>query len=162
MQRSGNGDMNNRWTHPEGRSNIEIRVIVRDFGYSNYIWIIQWFRMIPEIYCNTKGITPVLMWHTPGVLAYNDILCVVQLPEFITTIVSRSQVESVVTIWYAILAHVLAWVWRACQSNISEYPVTMIFQLHHVRVSLSAWPVKIPCQCNLITGKLYWIGILYS
>jgi len=57
IQRSGNGDMTNRWTTLAGRSNIEIQVMVRDFWASMYILIIEWFCMIPEIYCNTKGVT---------------------------------------------------------------------------------------------------------
>ena len=34
ISRLGNGDMTNRWTNPEGRSNIEMQVIIRDFGSS--------------------------------------------------------------------------------------------------------------------------------
>ena len=44
------------------RSNIETRVIVRDMGSTIYIWIIEWFYIIPEIHCNTMGITDSDSW----------------------------------------------------------------------------------------------------
>jgi len=49
IRRSGNGDMTTRWTHPEGRSIVQIWVTIRDSGSSIYIWNIEWSCMILEI-----------------------------------------------------------------------------------------------------------------
>ena len=50
MWRSGNGDVTNWWTNLEGTSNTEIWVTIRDSGSSIHTRIIEWSRMIPEIY----------------------------------------------------------------------------------------------------------------
>ena len=38
---SGDGDVTNWWTNPEGRSNREMRVIIRDYGSSIQIRIMK-------------------------------------------------------------------------------------------------------------------------
>ena len=50
IQRSDDGDITNRWTNPERWWYRDIWVILYDTGLRSYIWIIEWFGMIPEIY----------------------------------------------------------------------------------------------------------------